>query len=898
MALAWRLEFRDSLCTDMALEAGTRVGPYEIVGRLGSGGMGAVYRARDLRLGRDVAIKVVSDALQSRPDLRERFKVEATAIAALNHPQICQVYDVGEHDRNDYLVMELVEGESLAARLQHGKLPIDQALKVAREIAAALDAAHRRGIVHRDVKPSNVMLTRSGAKLLDFGLARLRPADVSALAGESTIAAAGNPITSTGMMLGTWQYMAPEQVRGQSVDSRTDVFALGALIYEITTGRPAFSGATHRELTAAILDSEPPSMASIDARVPAALDRIVLTCLAKAPEDRWQSAGDVGRALDTIDLSPRNSADTARSISRRVVLPLAAAAALAVAGVAAIAWSWLPGPEAATSGVVRSTVLLGDIIVSTDDQLAFADDGRSVVFAGNRSGSGWKFYRHELATGVTTPIAGTEDGAMPFLSPDGQWLGFKGNTHLMKVPVGGGRPTALAPIRFPQGGSWGDDGTIVFGDQPESGLRRVSSSGGVSEQLTTILDDERGNDHRYPQVLPGSRVMLFAVGTGPEDFSHIVALDLRTGTRKTIVEGSFAFKYVSTGYLAYTHEGVLSAMPFDADRLETTGPPLQIADNIDDFDGAPTFDFSATGDLVFVPAPVRGPQQRLAFVDLGGRVEIIEAVAPGPLVGPRFSPEGDRVAFQRNAAKNNAWVYDIKRATVTRVTYGRYHGPVWTPDGRLTLATGGPGNTRLVIRSADGSGTDEPLTSGESNDWPRSWTPDGRTLVFERYTDQNLTDIMAVSLPSRTVTPILNAAFVEYQPRLSPDGRWLAYVSKEDGSAGQLYIRPMTGGGRRVQVSTNTANLGVWSPDGRRIYYRGPGPPGTPVGIWAADVTTAPILSVSKPRLLFANEEFTNSFDVSPDGTRFVMVTRDSRPPTKQLELVLNVLRRPPGAAR
>ena len=464
------------------------------------------------------------------------------------------------------------------------------------------------------------------------------------------------------------------------------------------------------------------------------------------------------------------------------------------------------------------------------DQLAFADDGRSVVFAGKRDGSGWTFYRHELATGVTTPIAGTEDGAMPFLSPDGQWLGFKGNTQLMKVPVGGGRPTALAPIRFPQGASWGDDGTIVFGDQPESGLKRVPSSGGVPEQLTTILDEERGNDHRYPQLLPGSRAMLFAVGTGPEDFSHIVALDLRTGARKTIVAGSFAFKYVPTGYLAYTHEGVLSAMPFDADRLETTGPPLQIAGNIDDFDGAPTFDFSATGDLVFVPALVRGPQQRLAFVDLGGRVEIVEAVAPGSLVGPRFSPEGDRVAFQRNAAKNNAWVYDITRATVTRVTYGRYHGPAWTPDGRLALATGGPGHTHLVIRSADGSGTDETLTSGEEADWPRSWTPDGRTLIFERYTRQNMTDIMAVSLPSRTVTPILNAPY-RYQPRLSPNGRWLLYASSEDGSAGQLYIRPLAGGGRRVQVSADTANFGVWSPDGRRIYYRGPGPPGTAPGI-------------------------------------------------------------------
>jgi len=536
--------------------------------------------------------------------------------------------------------------------------------------------------------------------------------------------------------------------------------------------------------------------------------------------------------------------------------------------------------------------------VPPNNELVFAEDGRSFIFVGSRDGSTRRLYRHDLATGSTAPIDGTEGGITPFLSPDGQWLGFNGPTHLMKVPIGGGRPTALAPVSFPQGASWGDDGTIVYGDRPESGLRRVPSSGGASAQLTTILDEERGNDHRYPQVLPGSRAVLFAVGTGPENWSHIVALDLRTGVRRTIVEGSFAFRYVPTGYLAYTHEGLLYAMPFDAGRLEVTGPPVQIAGNIDDFDGAPRFGFSAVGDLVFPAVPLRGPQQRLAFVDLRGTVDIIEAVPPGPVSSPRFSPEGDRIAFQRNAAKNNAWVYDVTRAAVTKVTDGRYHYPIWTPDGRLTLATGGPGNTRVVIRSADGTGTDEPLTAAGNDERPQAWTPDGRTLLFDRYTVANSMDIMSLSLPTRTVTPILETRFSERNARVSPDGRWLAYVSSEDGTGDQLYIRPLTGGGRRVQVSTHTANLGVWSPDGHRIYYRGPGAADSPAGMWAADVTTTPLLSVGKPRFLFANEAFGSAFDVSPDGTRFVMVTRDTRPRTKQLELIQNVLRRRSDAAQ
>jgi Tol biopolymer transport system component len=862
----------------MDVTAGTRLGPYQIVAPLGAGGMGQVYRARDTRLKRDVALKVISDRIRDRPHLRERFNREATAVAALNHPNICQVFDVGAHAGIDFIVMELVDGETLSARLARGALSIDEGLRVARELTAAVGAAHRAGVVHRDIKPSNIMLTRTGIKLLDFGLARQRDTPTVADA-SSTQAPRSDPLTLTGMVLGTWQYMSPEQLRGAEADARSDVFSVGVVLYEAFTSKRLCQRPTHEASLIAILEDQPASMTTIRPEVPATVDRVVAVCLAKDPTDRWQTAGDLHHALEAhADASP----EMPRLWRSRAAASVAAAVVIVAVMGAAL---WPRGERTGNGGrTIRSTIDVRPLDMQRGHaDLQFLPDGRGFIFSAFEGGR-LALFRYDLAAGTAKPIIGTAGAAVPFLSPDGKWIGFNARGGLMKVPIDGGQAIRLAEQLADFGASWGDDGFIVYSSGPASGLRRVADAGGTSTTITELTAEDQGNDHRYPVVLPGGRRILFAVGTGPEESARIVGLDLVTGERKDLVRGAMSFRYLPSGFIAYVSNDALFVVPFDRVRFDVSGAPVRIAEGVENAEGDPEFAFSPDDDLIYLPGASTGSQFCVSLIAVdGSRVETLPDVV-GQFASPRFSPDGTKLLLMRGATKNNLWVYDLVRTTLTRVSYGRYQGSIWTRDGRITTPRGGPGDQRIVIRNADGTGDDSaPLTDGGIDERPADWTPDGRTLLYNRGGE-----LWSVT-PGRTKpAQILPGPFSKQMPRLSPDGRLITYTANDTG-ANQVYVSSLSGEGGRVQVSARGGAGSVWSPDGRRVYFRGPiGESHDDIGLLVSEITTQPRLSASTPRLMFRNNGYIGRFDLSPDGKQFVMITFDTRPPSHTLRMVQN----------
>ena len=881
----------------MSLSAGERVGPYEILGPLGRGGMGEVYRARDSRLDRDVALKVIRDEGAGDPEAMARFRSETRAVAALNHPGILTIYDTGIHGGSPYAVMELLSGETLNERLQAGPLPEREASEIAARVADSLAAAHARTIVHRDVKPSNVFLTEDGqTKLLDFGIARMRRFPSGTDTSDPTTSA-----TPEGLV-GTAGYVSPEQVRGREADARSDVFSLGALLFETLTGRQAFAGATAAESLSAILTADPAQYAETS-RLSPVLRRIVLRCLEKDPSNRYQSARDLAldlRAFETGALDrPTPAPETARSKAGRRIAALGGGLLLLGAGL--FLGSRLgSGRSAPGEGpVTRARLPLSPPLVATTAErplFAISPNGARMVYVGDVEGRPQLILR-ELESLDVRVLPGTENATGPFFSPDGAWVGFLAGTHLKKIALSGGTPVALGTVSpVVRGASWGPDDRIALSPGNTHGLVLRSASTGEQQRLLWP-DYERGELAYFcPEFLPGGRSLLFVINRGGDDFetASIAALRLDTGEKKILLRGGTSPRYSPTGHLVYARGGVIVAAPFDAQKLEMTGPSIPLLTGVrTEGTGVAQFAFSANGILAYLPGPTpnRVPY-RLVRVDRQGNLQPLDFAA-ADYYGPRFSPDGKRLAVGKGEVNQDVWVADLERGTITRLTpeTSEEFDPVWSPDGkRIAYSTDRRSlEPQVFLRASDGSGDEKLLGKRETALFPQAWSADGRHLVLGEVLPETGWNIWTLDLEGADEPrPFLVTRDTEAQPDLSPDGRWIAYVSDESGRL-EVYARPLPGPGAKVQISAEGGKEPAWSRDGREIFFRNGD------RMMSAPVKTGMELQVGRPTTLFSVPglltlpflEF-RQYDAAPDGQSFVMLQVPPAPPTEAPVLVSN----------
>jgi serine/threonine-protein kinase len=876
------------------INPGSRLGSYEIVAWLGAGGMGEVYRARDTRLDRTVAIKVLGAHRIADPQMRQRFDREARAVGALSHPHICHLNDVGHHDGIDFLVMEFLEGETLAARLARGRLALDETLRYGCEMAEALAEAHAHAIVHRDLKPANVMITKSGIKLLDFGLAKL-PAPDSAAASLSTLGPTREtPLTEEGTVLGTWPYMAPEQLEGKDADARTDIFSFGAMLYEMSTGARAFEGESHASLIAAILRQDPPAFAARDAAAPPALERVVRKCLAKSPGARWQTARDLADALRWIAEERTSTSQIAPKVSdgrgaRAMRWPWVAAMVAAAGLGAAIAWNVgrvnIPDPP-----VRRFVIDPPPASRIATSQFAISPDGRAIVYEG-LMGRRTSLYVRSLDQLDARPIPGTENGVYPTFSPDGEWVAFLvGNTVKKASRTSGAPPVTLAefPGIIDHSIAWLPDNSIVLG-RFGIGLFRVPAEGGTPVELTTA-DTEHGEiDHHNPRWLPGGKALLITRHRGSEAWD-VAVLIRGTGTIRVVVPDAFDARYVSSGHLVFARGETLLAAPFDLEQLEVSGPEVALVDRVMTAlnNGAARYGIADDGTLVYVPALSRAGRT-LAWLAPNGDITALP-LAPQAFNRPSLSPDGKRLAVQiDDGSSHDIWISDLVTGTFNRMTFdGASEAPIWTPDGqRLTFSVTKKGRREVYWEPIDGTAAAELLVSDAHSVWAGSWSPDGQRLLFTRQppTDQN--DIGLLDLGPRRATMMLAAQHVEQHPRLSPNGRWLAYSSDETGRA-EVVVTAFGGNGGKRQISSGGGVAPVWSRDGRTLYFR------SGSDYLAVDVGHLPS-SIGKPTVISKGLPPARGygfghpgFDVASDGRLLIVQPGDDEAVPLRFEVVLN----------
>jgi serine/threonine-protein kinase len=884
----------------MTLASGTRLGPYEIASLIGAGGMGAVYRARDTRLDRTVAVKVLLAHLAGRTDLRERFEREARTIANLNHPHICVLYDVGRQDGVDYLVMEYLDGEPLSQRLRKGPLPLEDVLLYAAQIADALDKAHAIGVTHRDLKPGNIMLTKSGTKLLDFGLAKLKQDATRPPVPVSQLPTLTNLPTAHGTVVGTLQYMAPEQLEGREVDARTDIFAFGAVVYEMATGKRAFEGASQASLISAILSSHPPSLSSLQPMTPAPLDRVVRKCLAKEPEKRWQTASDLSDELKWI---AQGGSETSRPVipeagPAKTPWRWAAVSALVVvvaliAGIAA--WLRRPAP-AAPQQVSRFSISLaeGERLAASDfpqPGVVISPDGNNLVYAGSRGGATPQLYLRGIGSLDAKPISGTEGASNPFFSPDGRWIAFFMGSALKKVPLAGGVPetvAAVSGVSQPFGATWGPDDTILFSSVFDPRLLRVSAAGGTPSSVTT-LDSKNGElQHSWPSFLPGGTSVLYAITTASG--SRLVLRDLATGEQRNLGPVGERPTYVPSGHLLYNQEGTLMAVPFDPGRQQVIGSPVAVQEGVwrcGPCNGGAQYSVSEGGTLAYIPGPASSSGERLmVWVGQDGKEEPLPA--PARVYNAlRISPDGRSIVATATTPNGNGemFVYDITRQTQARLN-PEGANPVWTADGqRVAFQLNSEGKVNLFWAPVDGSSPAERLATSDARQAAGSFSADGQLLAFTQSGSATGSDIWILRLSDRTTIPFLQAPGDQGAPKLSPDGRWLAYVSDESGQR-EIYVQPYPGPGGKWQISVEGGVEPAWNPNGRELYYR------SGDSMLASTITTLPAFAAEKPRVLWEGRYRRAGgniplYDVSPDGRRFLML-KPNDPPATQFNVVLN----------
>jgi Tol biopolymer transport system component len=791
--------------------------------------MGEVYKARDTRLERTVAIKVLPSHLSASPESRQRFEREARTISQLSHPHICALHDVGREGEAEYLVMEYLEGETLADRLLRGPLPREQALRYGMQIADALDKAHRQGIVHRDLKPGNVMITKSGVKLLDFGLARVLPSPTGRGDGGEglTSVPTQHALTQEGAILGTFQYMAPEQLEGRDADARTDIFAFGCVLYEMATGKKAFSGTTQASLISSILRDEPQPISRVQPMLPAALDHVVQKSLAKDPEDRWQSAADLGSELKWVAESGSQAGVPAPVVSRRRRRTWILSAAAIPVG-ALLVWLGYQLRPTRPAPVVRSSLELpaGLHFDGENSAVALSRDGLRLAFAAFETGRRPQLWVRATNSLAVQPIAGTEGASQPFFSWDGGSIGFFADRKLKRVPVAGGTVQTICDAPDPRGGSWGRDGVIVFAPAPFGGLARVSASGGTPSPATR---PEGGSiSDRLPSFLPDGRRLLFFQGVGIRTTTKDVgiwSLDLTTGKAALVVRENSGGIWVEPGFLVFVRNGTLMAQRTDEKSLRTSGEAVPLAEGVwfNAYRWTGNYSLSDTGLLVFEGGGLAAKSQ-LTWMDLDGKV-VGTVGEPAPNTELALSPDGRRALTtvpEPNGVRS-IWMYDLTRGVASRFpTDGASADfPVWSPDGRQVVYGDGDGN--LFAKAADGLSRARALIRVESsNQIATSWSPDGSAIAFAHQDSKTGWDIWILPLSGdRRPYPLIVTSANELWGKFSPDGKWLSYFS--DASGGQeLYVVPFPGPGEKRQVTSGGSDDAFWlGTSGELAYARG-----------------------------------------------------------------------------
>jgi eukaryotic-like serine/threonine-protein kinase len=871
----------------MPVAAGTRFGPYEILGPLGAGGMGEVYRARDTRLDRIVAFKILAPDLADEPTHRERFRRETRAISSLSHPHICTSYDVGEQGDVAFLVMEYLEGETLAARLLRGPLPRDQVLQRATEIAAALDHAHRLGIVHRDLKPSNVMLTAGGAKLLDFGLAKIHQLGMPAPSGTLTLPGAVASTTAEGTIVGTFQYMAPEQLEGKDADARTDVFAFGMLVFEMATGHKAFTGDSQASLIAAILRADVPRISTLNPAMPAPLGHVISRCLAKNPDERWQTTRDL--MIELREISTRQASDApaapAINVPRRTPRELLAWATAIAAVVIAVAAGTLYTQEkrlsdAATNAlgpVTRSEISMpADTIVGA---LALSPDGRRLVFVG-RKGLTTQLWLRALDSVIAAPVSGTEGADHPFWAPDGGAIGFFADGKLKRIDSSGGSALTLADAPNARGGTWNRTGDIVFAPNSQT-LSRVRASGGRAEEIT-VLDASRGEiSHRWPSFLPDGRHFLYFAQTSIPDNRGLFVGSLDTAPRTFIARTENSGAYAAPGYLLFLRDTTLMAQRFDAEALKTEGRPMPVAMPVA-VSGLERAQFELSpGALVYRQGTFLGGNE-LVWIDRSGR-RIGQIGSTGDFRAVRLSPDGRHVAFgveDQRVGTPDVWVHDVARNVAKRFTFdpSTDRDPIWSPDGnRLAVRSNRHGRFNVYVRALDGVSEEQLLYESTENANVHDWSRDGRFVLFTRVNAQGRTDRDIWVMPTekgRASYPLFEAALNQDFPRFSRSGRLISYQT-DDSGRNKVFVMPYPDSGNRWEVSPDGGAQPIWRADGRELFYVAPDNTIMSVDV-REDKTT---VEFGTPRPLFQARiaivparQPSWMWDVAPDGQRFLFI--------------------------
>ena len=875
----------------MSLTAGTKLGPYEIVGPLGAGGMGEVYRARDTRLERTVAIKILPAQFSADPVRKQRFEREAKTISSLNHPHICVLHDVGHQDGMDYLVMECVEGETLARRLEKGPLPLEQVLKFGAQIAEALDKAHRSSIVHRDLKPGNIMLTPGGAKLLDFGLAK--PA--VALASAATLTAVRTaPVTEEGTIVGTFQYMSPEQVEGKELDGRSDIFSLGAVLYEMVTGKLAFEGKSQLSVASAILEKEPESLSAAKPMTPPALDHAVKNCLAKLPEERWQTARDLALELNWIAEGGSQVGEAVRVPSGRRSWEraswLLSSVFFLVAVAAGAAW-WQASHRHPPSMYFHTSVPFAA------NDVALSADGRMLaIIAYSGQANYYVLWTHEVGSHRTNSIDGTQGATYPFWSPDGKFIAFFADGKLKKVAVSSGQPQVLCDAPNGRGGTWNQDGVIVFTPDGFGGLFRVSSSGGSPVEMTKPDSSRLETSHRWPVFLPDGKHFFYLAAnfSGQTENNAIFLSSLDSQERSLVVNTSANATYAEPGYLVYMRDKTLVAQPFDGRRLALSGEPHTLSDEVLYASLVGRAVFSASNGDVLVTQTGKGASlSQLTWFDRSGKTTGTVGV-PGTYSNVRLSLDGHRVVgdqTDQDGRLTDIWIREVAPGLPpTRLTFdpSLHWTPIWSPDGKQIMYSANRKlGMQLYVKNADGSGSEKEVANlGLGlmvNAW--DWSRDGKYSLFRKRNE-----LWCFSWPEHAAKPLLQAKWTIQNAQFSPDGRWMVYASNETGNM-EIYVSTFPGGDGKWQVSSTGGYEPRWRQDGKELFYLS-----AEGKMMAVAVTPGAAFKAGSPVALFqtthrrqpisAQDRF--SYDVSGDGQRFLINTKIEEANVAPLSIHLN----------